>query len=198
MAAETSDPGDGAPALTAALAERLRAVRGFVLDLDGTLVLGDRRSHRLRPLPGAVELIGWLARRDIPYRIFTNGTARTPKDYASVLREAGFAVPDDAVMTPASSAADLFQRRGRQRVLALSDGLGQPLRDAGIEVVPPRGRPRVDAVLVGLYREFTMDALEAACHAVWRGAAVYSSSRRPRSSRPPRAGRSARPGRSRR
>jgi 4-nitrophenyl phosphatase len=154
----------------------LGSVRGFVLDLDGTLVLGDRRNHGLRPLPGAIELTGWLAARGLPYRIFTNGTARTPDDYARVLRQVGFPLVDGAVMTPADSAVDLFRRRGHGRVLALGDGLAQPLRDAGIEVVPPAGRPDVDAVLVGQFREFTMDALEAACHAVWGGAAVYSCS----------------------
>jgi 4-nitrophenyl phosphatase len=56
------------------------------------------------------------------------------------------------------------------------DGLARPLRDAGIEVTPPaRGRP-VDAVLTGWYREFSMDALEAACEAVWQGARLYSCS----------------------
>jgi len=158
------------------LAERLRAVRGFVLDLDGTLVLGDRRQHRLRPLPGAVELTRWLDTVGLPYRIFTNGTALAPRDYARRLRAAGFTVADDAVLTPADSAVDLFRRRRYERVLALSSGLVEPLREAGFGVVEPRGRPRADAVLVGLHREFTMDHLEAACHAVWGGAAVYSSS----------------------
>ena len=62
-------------------------------------------------------------------------------------------------------------------MLALGgEGLSVPLHAAGIEVLPPTGRPRVDAVLIGWYREFTMDALEAACHAVWNGARVYSAS----------------------
>jgi HAD superfamily hydrolase (TIGR01450 family) len=151
-------------------------VRGFVLDLDGTLVLGDRRNHGLRPLPGAVEFTGWLAGRGLPYRIFTNGTARTPGAYDQVLREVGFELSDGAVVTPACSAADLFQRRGHRRVLTLGAGLAQPLHEAGIETVPAAGRPDVDAVLVGQFREFAMDALEAACHAVWAGAAVYSCS----------------------
>jgi HAD superfamily hydrolase (TIGR01450 family) len=154
----------------------LRSVRGFVLDLDGTLVLGDRRNHGLRPLPGAIELTEWLAARGLPYRIFTNGTARAPGDYARSLRRVGFRLPDDAVVTPACSAADLFHRRGHRRVLALGGGLAEPLREAGIEALPPAGEPDVDAVLVGQFREFTMDALEAACHAVWDGAAVYSCS----------------------
>jgi NagD protein len=37
----------------------------------------------------------------------------------------------------------------------------------------------VDAVLVGWFREFTMAHLEAACDAVWSGAALYSASQTP-------------------
>jgi NagD protein len=158
------------------VAERLRAVRGYILDLDGTLVLGDRTNHGLLPLPGAVDLIRWLAGREKPFRIFTNGTAHTPAEYIRILRGIGFALPDGAVLTPASSAADLFRRQGYRRVVALGSGLVEPLRDAGLEVLPPTGRPSAEAVLVGWYRDFTMDALEAACHAVWAGAALYSCS----------------------
>jgi 4-nitrophenyl phosphatase len=155
---------------------RLRAVRGFVLDLDGTLVLADRRTHAMRPLPGAVELVAWLSRQGLPYRIFTNGTGRSPSDQTNALRKIGFDLPDGAVLTPADSAADLFARRGYKRVLALGTGLGESLRAAGVEPVPPVDPSDVDAVLVGLYRDFTMDALETACHVVWRGAPVYSAS----------------------
>ncbi|MBO0867113.1 MAG: HAD hydrolase-like protein [Micromonosporaceae bacterium] len=156
---------------------RLKQVRGFVLDMDGTLVLSDRRSHGMRPLPGALELTAWLSRQGLPYRIFTNGTGRSPGDYATLLRGVGFDLPDGAVLTPADSAADLFARRGYRRVLALGTGLADSLRSAGIEPVPPGAdASNVDAVLVGLYRDFTMDALEAACHVVWRGVPVYSAS----------------------
>jgi ribonucleotide monophosphatase NagD (HAD superfamily) len=34
-------------------------------------------------------------------------------------------------------------------------------------------------VFVGWFREFTMSHLEAACHAVWNGAALYSASQTP-------------------
>ncbi len=164
--------------LPAEVAGRLRAAHGFVLDLDGTLVLGDRRNHRLAPLPGALGLTRWLTRRGVPFVVLTNGTTRTPGELAGALREIGFGLADDAVLTPASSAAGLFRRAGYRRVLTLGhDGLAGPLREAGVEPVPPVGRPdRIDAVLVGWYPEFTMPALEAACHAVWAGAALYSCS----------------------
>lgn len=161
---------------------RLKTVRGFVFDLDGTLVLGDRSGRGLTPLPGALEITRWAARQRLPFVVFTNGTTKTPGVLAQALRGIGFDLPDDAVMTPASSAVDVLTRRGHRRVLVLGrDGVTGPLLEAGLEVVRPapaaEGRqPRADAVLVGWYPEFTMPALEAACHAVWDGAAVYSCS----------------------
>jgi len=167
--------GDGL--VPTAVRERLRSARGFVFDLDGTLVLTDRRNDAFTPLPGALALTRWLAAHGLPFVAFTNGTTKTARGYAQALAEAGFRLNDGSVLTPAVSAAELFTRRGYRRVMALGGyGLATPLRDAGIEVTPPaRGRP-VDAVLAGWYREFSMDALEAACEAVWQGARLYSCS----------------------
>jgi 4-nitrophenyl phosphatase len=175
--------------------ERLRAARGFVFDLDGTLVLGDRHNRGLVPLPGAIEIVGWARRRRLPFVVFTNGTTKTPPELAAVLRDTGFDVPDDAVMTPASSAVAVLARRGHRRVLVLGgDGLAGPLREAGLEVVPASGSgsgsasgsasgsgsadgaPEADAVLAGWYPDFTLAALEAACEAVWGGAELFSCS----------------------
>jgi ribonucleotide monophosphatase NagD (HAD superfamily) len=99
------------------------------------------------------------------------------------------------MMTPASSAVVMFTKRGYKRIMVLGgDGLTGPLREAGIEVVPPveaTGFPTagdtrpaqepagVDAVFAGWFREFTMPHLEAACQAVWSGAALYSASETP-------------------
>jgi len=157
----------------------LRAARGFVFDLDGTLVLGDRNNQGLVPLPGALEITRWVARRGLPFAVLTNGTTKTPQQLARTLAAIGFELPGHAVLTPASSAVAVFARRRYRRVLVLGgDGLAGPLTEAGIEVVLPDGQPppAVDAVLAGWYPEFTLPALEAACHAVWAGAPLYSAS----------------------
>ena len=174
--------------------ERLRNARGFIFDMDGTLVLGDRVNHGLRPLPGAISMLEWVRTRGLPYVVFTNGTNRTPAHFARVLRDAGLDVPDELMMTPASSAVVMFAKRGFKRVMVLGvSGLIEPLREAGIEVVLPTAGALaavavseggtdpgpVDAVFVGWFREFTMDHLEAACHAVWAGAELYSASETP-------------------
>jgi HAD superfamily hydrolase (TIGR01450 family) len=157
--------------------ERLAGVQGFVFDMDGTLVLGDRHNHGFVPLPGALEITAWLRRRRVPFVVFTNGTTRPPSDYVTSLGQAGIDLDEAAMLTPASSAADLFTRLDFRRVMVLGgEGCLEPLRRAGLEVLPPAAKEVVDAVFIGWYREFTMDGLEAACHAVWNGARVFSAS----------------------
>jgi 4-nitrophenyl phosphatase len=158
--------------------DRLRQVRGFLLDMDGTLVLGDRNNKGLKPLPGAQDFVQTLVDLDLPFRIFTNGTTRTPEQYAETLRQAGFPIPDDGMLTPAVSAAEMFARRGHRRVMVLGGkGITEPLEAAGIETVPPMRGASCDAVMAGWYRqELSFDALEAAVFAVFDGAKFYSAS----------------------
>lgn len=156
---------------------RLAKARGWVCDMDGTLVLGDRHNKGLKPLPGGIEFIEWIKSRGLPFVLFTNGTTRTPRQYAETLQGIGFDVGTDHLMTPVSSAIDVFLRKGYRRVMVVGgDGLKIPLAEAGIEPVPPAGKPEVDAVLVGWFREFTVNEIEAAVFAVWDGAVLYSCS----------------------
>lgn len=158
----------------------LTKARAFLFDLDGTLVLGNKQNKELECLPGAVELLELLAARDIPYGVLTNGTVRPPAEYCVKLAELGLSVPERRMMTPATVAADYFTGRRIRTVLALGvEGVWKPLSDAGLEViVPPEGGDpgTADAVFVGWYREIHMDAIEAACQAVWNGAGLYAAS----------------------
>jgi 4-nitrophenyl phosphatase len=158
--------------------DRLRQVRGFVLDMDGTLVLGDRDNQGLAPLPGALDLVRTLHDLSIPFCVFTNGTVKTPGRCADALQRIGLPVAADEVLTPASTAVDVFTAAGHRRVMVLGGpGITEPLEAAGIETLPPVPGTRCDAVMAGWYRqELTFGALEAACFAVLDGAGFYSAS----------------------
>ncbi len=165
---------------TRAALKRLDRAKGFVLDLDGTLVLGDRNNLGLRALPGAAAFLGHLRKRGLPYLSFTNGTVRPPRDYVPKLAAAGLSLDATEIMTPATVAADYLSRRGFKRVMVLGgDGVSQPLVEAGIEVVRPPDYKNVDAIFVGWFRDFTMSDIEAACEAVWGGAKLFSASLAP-------------------
>ena len=158
---------------------RLRAVRGFVFDMDGTLVLGDSRNHDLKPLPGAAAFLEKLDARGIPWLVMTNGTARTPADYVETLLEAGLPLAEERMMTPSSVAADYFCREGYRRIMVLGcPGVWRPLQERGLEVVlSTRPEPgQVDAVYIGWYREFGFIDLEVAWKAVSAGASLYTAS----------------------
>lgn len=167
--------------LDPALLSRLATTRGLVMDLDGTLVLGDRNVGGHRLLPGSAELIGRLRAWDMPFRIFTNGTVHSPRSYAEKLRKAGLDIQDEEMMTPSSAAADYFLAKGIKRVLVLGgEGVWRPLADAGIEVIESRsGKSDAQAVYVGWFREFTMPDLETAAHAIWNGAILTTASNVP-------------------
>ena len=158
---------------------RLKRVQGFVLDMDGTLVLVDSNNAGLRALPGAVDFVQHLQKHHIPYVSFTNGTVRPPQGYVHKLADVGISIQPEAVLTPTSVAAEYLAQKGFRRVMALGgEGVSEPLVRAGLEVVRPPQHD-VQAIFVGWFRDFTMADIEAACEAIWGGAKLYSASLAP-------------------
>ncbi len=150
-----------------------------MFDVDGTLLLSDRSLGGYELLPGATEVLTALKQKDVPFVLLTNGSAYAPAEQAAKLRQAGLPVEDWQMITPSSVAADLMVKQGVKRVLVLGTrGVGQALRDAGIETVHT-GEPeatRVDAVYVGWHPACAMPDIEAACNALWSGARLYVAS----------------------
>jgi len=158
---------------------RRASVRGILFDVDGTLLLSDRSLGGYELLPGAVEVLTTLKARQVPFALLTNGSAHPPAQQAAKLRAAGLPVDDRQMITPSSIAADYLQRRGIRRVLVLgSVGVGEALRDAGIETVHTgeEGATEVGSVFVGWHPECGMQDIETACRAIWAGAELCVAS----------------------
>ena len=154
-------------------------IKGFMFDVDGTLLLSDRSLGNYEVLPGAAEVLSTLKAQAIPFVLLTNGSAYPPAEQAARLRKVGLPVEDLQMITPSSVAADLMSRRKIKRTLVLgTSGVGQALRDAGIVTVHA-GEPQateVDAVYVGWHPDCNMKDIEAASHAIWAGAKLYVAS----------------------
>lgn len=159
--------------------EPLRTPAGYMFDVDGTLVLGDRSGHGYQVLPGAKEVLETLKARNIPFVLLTNGSAYPAAVQAPRLRAVGLPVEDWQMLTPSSVTADHLSRKGVKRALILGvPGVGHALQEAGIELVFT-GEPRadeVDAVYVGWHPDCGMKDIETACHAIWNGAGLYVAS----------------------
>jgi 4-nitrophenyl phosphatase len=159
--------------------ERLGPVEGFMFDLDGTLILSDRSLGGYRLLPGAIEILRELQARGIPFVVLTNGTAYPVAEQAPKLRALGLPISDEALLTPNTVTAALMPKRGVKRALVLGTrGVGQPLAEAGIEIVFT-GEDRaedVQAVYIGWHPDCGMKDIEMACKAIWNGAELYVAS----------------------
>jgi 4-nitrophenyl phosphatase len=159
--------------------ERMGPVEGFMFDLDGTLLLSDRSLGGYKLLPGAIETLSELQKRNIPFVVLTNGTAYPTSEQAPKLRALGLPVADEQLMTPNTVTADLMPRRGVKRALILGvPAVGQALAQAGIETVFPGGERAEDvqAVYIGWHPHCVMKDIEAACKAIWNGAELYVAS----------------------
>jgi 4-nitrophenyl phosphatase len=160
-------------------AEALPPIKGFMFDLDGTLLLSDRSLGGYQVLPGAIDVLSALRDAQIPFVVLTNGSAYPPAEQAARLRALGLPVADDALFTPSSVAAELMTRSGIRRALVLgSRGVGHSLSAAGIDIVFPGepGAADVQAVYVGWHPDCNMKDIEAACLAIWGGATMYVAS----------------------
>lgn len=157
----------------------LAAVKGFMFDLDGTLILTDRSLGHYQVLPDAVRVLCELKARGIPFVTMTNGTNYPAAEQAPKLRAIGLPIEDDALLTPSTVAADLMPRHGVKRALVLgTPGVGHALAQAGIQTLftGDEGAENVDAVYIGWHPACGMKDIEVASRAIWNGAKLYVAS----------------------
>lgn len=155
------------------------AVKGFMFDLDGTLILTDRSLGHYQVLPDAVQVLNELKARGIPFVTMTNGTNYPAAEQAPKLRAIGLPIEDDALLTPSAVAAALMPRHGVKRALVLgTPGVGHALAQAGIQILftGDEGAENVDAVYIGWHPACGMKDIEVASRAIWNGAKLYVAS----------------------
>ncbi len=155
---------------------RLEDARGFVFDVDGTLV---HRSgpHTVEAIDGAREVLDRIRRSGRTFAIFTNGSHKAPAGFAADLRAAGLPVEDGQVITPLCSVQAYLERRRSAAVLGfLTEDAHAYLEGCGVNLVDGRNGQHVDAVFVAHTDWTGFDELERAAHAVIGGAQLLTGS----------------------
>lgn len=142
----------------------LRDLRGFILDLDGTLYRGNT------VIPGAAEFVAGLRRAGIPALFLTNNSTTPPAAVARRLTGMGIpAAPADVLGSAEATAAVLAAEMPGGRLYVVGEvGLREALSAGGL-VLTDDFRA-ADAVVVGMDREVTYPKLRDAALAIRRGA----------------------------
>jgi HAD superfamily hydrolase (TIGR01450 family) len=152
----------------------LDRVRGFVFDVDGTLV--HRGSDgRARPQPGAVEVLDRIRASGRPLVLFTNGSHVPSPAIARGLREDGLPIADVEMLTPTDSAISYLRATHRDHRVHLfgSESIAAQMRAAGIALSDEED---AEAVYVAHLGHIEVEEIERAARAVLRGAPLLTAS----------------------
>jgi HAD superfamily hydrolase (TIGR01450 family) len=143
-----------------------RVFAGYVVDLDGTVYLGDQ------PLPGAVQTLARIREAGSRLIFLTNNPLRSPASYAELLRDVGIQADEREVVTPLGVLTSYLKRQHPgAAVLTVAEPLvDQTLLAAGLSVTTEPSAAGV--VVVSFDRTFDYTKLLRAFRAVHRHGAV--------------------------
>jgi len=88
------------------MSEPLEDIKGVLLDLDGTIFVGDRL------VPGAADAVGALRRGGLPLRFGTNTTRMSRAALVSCLQKMGLDLEPEEVFTAPLAAAAWLEKKG--------------------------------------------------------------------------------------
>ncbi len=141
--------------------EQFNAVDTFLLDLDGTVYLGDHL------FPWSLRFLETVKRLGKRYIFVTNNSSKHAGDYARKLQRMGIAVEPEQVFT--SGEATIFYLRQRQysdKVYLLgTPALEEEFRAAGFELTAEA----CGAVVLGFDLTLTYEKLRTACALIRQG-----------------------------
>jgi phospholysine phosphohistidine inorganic pyrophosphate phosphatase len=144
--------------------EALRGVRGLVIDLDGTLYVGDH------VLPGVREALAALRAIEIPMRFLTNTTSKPLRAMVEKLGGLGLEIGSEEIFTAPRVAAQMLRERQVKRAYFLLKGSVVGDMD-GIEAVDEHAQ----AVVIGDLRdEFSIERLNRAFQLLLEDADFYA------------------------
>jgi len=140
------------------------AIQGYLLDLDGTVYLGERL------IPGADRAIAELRRRGRRIVFLSNKPLYSRSEYAAKLTKLGVpAAADEVVHSSYVMASYLASAKAGARVFAIGEPpLLAELAAAGLELCD--NPERIEYVVAAFDRTCTWDKLNIAFQAIRRGA----------------------------
>ena len=150
--------------------ERLINTKLFLLDMDGTLYLGDDVFE------GAVDFIHSISETGRSYIYLTNNSSRAGVDYITRLRKLGFPCEAENVFTSGMATGEFLNQNypGAKVYLAGTKAFYRELQSYGIDLVNDENGhtdvDTVDVVVQGFDTELVYEKLDLACHFLRRGA----------------------------
>jgi len=140
----------------------IKSIKGFLIDLDGCIYRGNQ------PLPSSKEFIDFLHKRSYKVLFLTNNSTQLPSEYVKKLRNMDIFAEEKEILTSGVATA-LYLKNWKQKGKAYVIG-ENALKEAILSVGWEIDDNDVDAVVVGLDRNFTFEKLKKANYLIRKGA----------------------------
>lgn len=139
----------------------------FVLDMDGTIYLGERL------LEGSLDFIRYLEESGCGYVFFTNNSSKSALDYIKKLRDLGLSVTQEKIITSGMVTVKYIKDTFVEpRVFLLgTPALEKEFIDSGIRLVDKDP----DIVVAGFDTTVTYDKLSKACAFIREGSVFLAT-----------------------
>lgn len=138
-----------------------RLYAGYVLDMDGTIFLGEHL------LPGVAETIGLLREQGAAIRYLSNNPTRDPEQYADKLAGLGLPTPSGDIVNTVVSCVNWLSANAPDAVLfpIAEEPLIRALREAGFRL--SQDPAEIEIVIASYDRGFDYRKLQIAFDALW-------------------------------
>ena len=140
----------------------LKKVKCFILDLDGTVYLGDKI------LEGSIKFLEKLEKENITFKFFTNNSSKNAKVYIDRIRKMGYNLSDDMMLISNHVIINYIKENmPDKKVFVLgTQYLKDDFKDANINVVSDDA----DVVVVGFDTTLAYENVSKACEFIRNGA----------------------------
>ncbi|MBU3111202.1 HAD-IIA family hydrolase [Clostridium lacusfryxellense] len=140
----------------------LKGVKCFILDLDGTVYLGDKI------LDGSIKFLEELEKNNIAFKFFTNNSSKNAEVYINRIKKMGYNLSDDKMLISNFVIINyLKENMPNKKVFVLgTEYLKADFRAANINVVTEDA----DVVVVGFDTSLVYENVSKACEYIRNGA----------------------------
>lgn len=141
--------------------DRLKDIQCFLMDMDGTIYLGNQL------LPGAEDWLDLLEERNTAYYFLTNNSSRSRVEYANKLQRFGLTVPEERIFTSGEATAIYLQKEfpGASLFVVGTPPLQQEFERHGFQLV----KSSPDVAVLGFDTTLTYEKLWRLCDLVVAG-----------------------------
>lgn len=136
--------------------------KGYLFDIDGTLVLGDEI------IPGAKEKLEELRKKGKKIGFYTNNSSKNPEKYIEKFESLGIQVKIEEVITAGVVLADYLKNNyiGKKIFMVGTEDYKNYCKECGIDIVDEEDEfqhSEIDVLVITLDSELNYKKLELAC-----------------------------------